>query len=471
MGQKSVILLEFNELCPPLMHRFMRAGHLPNFSRFHAEAQVHQTVADEVAPNLDPWIQWITLHSGVPYKTHKIHDLADGHRLKAKNVWDLVSDAGGEVWVCGSMNLNYRSPINGWVLPDPWTTKVAPTPAEVEPYFKFVAANVTEYMSDKVPLTQLDKARFIAFMVRHGLSFATTKAIVRQLAGERVDRKSYWKRAVILDKLQMDLFRWRYERARPQFSTFFLNSTAHFQHLYWRNLEPELFKMKPSQEDQAAYGDAILLGYRQMDGLLGQFMDLAGRDATLVFATAFSQQPFLSYEDVGGKTPYRPRDFAAFLNALGVTDPAQASPVMTHQFHLDFANEEQAKRAEAAIAALRYDDKPAMAVQRDGAKLFAWCTVYSRVPRDAVLRVDGSTRALPFYELFYHIDLVKSGMHHPDGMLWIRTPERSHAVHSAKVPIVDVAPTLCSLLGIAPAPTMEGRALRAENAPLGEARA
>ena len=35
-------------------------------------------------------------------------------------------------------------------------------------------------------------------------------------------------------------------------------------------------------------------------------MDLAGDDTTLVFLTALSQQPCLKYEDIGGKTMYRP---------------------------------------------------------------------------------------------------------------------------------------------------------------------
>jgi hypothetical protein len=457
MKAGSVILLEFNELCPQLMQKFMRAGHLPHFSRFYGESHVHTTVADEVAPNLDPWIQWITVHSGVPYKTHKIQDLGDGHKLAAKNVWDLVSDAGDDVWVCGSMNLSYKAPIKGWVLPDPWTTKTPPTPSSLATYFNFVSANVTEYTSGKVPLSKLEQAKFIAFMASHGLSVRTTTAIVKQLLAERIDRKSAWKRAVILDKLQMDVFASHWRRARPRFSTFFLNSTAHFQHLYWRNMEPEHFKVKPAPGDQAVYQDAILFGYKEMDGLLGQFIELAGTDTTLVFSTAFSQQPFLAYEDAGGKTPYRPRDFDKFLAAIGITAPAKASPVMTHQFHLDFANEAEAMKAAAVLAALRYEGKQAMMVERDGAKIFGGCQVYSRVPADAVLTVEGSTKTHSFYELLYHIDLVKSGMHHPDGMFWIRTPERTHTIEPKKVPLVDVAPTLCKLLGIAQPSTMVGK--------------
>jgi hypothetical protein len=454
MRDRSVVLLEFNELCPPFMKKFMEAGELPNFSRFHEEAIVATTVADEVAPFLDPWIQWITVHSGVPYKRHGIRDLGDGHLLDAPNVWDLVSARGGRSLVCGSMNVSRQPGLKGWFVPDPWTTKVPPQPDEVMPYFRFVQANVTEYTSDKIPLGPADYAKFLAFMATHGLSLRTLRAIAKQLAWERVDKKQHWRRAVILDKLQIDLFKWVWKRERPNFASFFLNSTAHFQHLYWRHMEPSHFKVKPEPKDRAVYRDAILFGYQEMDRLIGEVVDFVGPDTTIVFATAFSQQPFLAYEDVGGKTPYRPIDFEKLLKEVGVTTRAKASPVMAHQFHLDFATGEAAKDALEKLSVLKYDGKPLLIVERNGPKLFAWCIVYGKVPSGAM--ITQGDRSIPFYDLFYRIDLVKSGMHHPDGMFWVRTPDHRHSVIADKVPLVDVAPTLCRLLGIEPPGTMVG---------------
>ena len=269
--------MEFNELSPVLMEKFIDAGKLPNFKRFHDESQVFTTEADAPAPDLEPWIQWVTVHSGIPYAEHQIHHLGDGHKLE-DTIWDLLSDAGKSVWVCGSMNINYETPINGWVLPDPWVTKVSPTPDEVlDPYYRFVSANVQEHTSGNVHLTRSDQLAFLRFMATHGLRPATVAAIVGQLARER-RADIGWKRAVMLDRLQFDLFRRHYKRARPDFSTFFLNSTAHYQHLYWRNMEPEHFKVKPDAGEQEVYEEAILFGYEQMDRLLGELLDLAGDD-------------------------------------------------------------------------------------------------------------------------------------------------------------------------------------------------
>jgi hypothetical protein len=39
-------------------------------------------------------------------------------------------------------------------------------------------------------------------------------------------------------------------------------------------------------------------------------------------------------------------------------------------------------------------------------------------------------------------------MHHPEGLLWIRTPERVHASHDERLPLTEVFPRLLELLGV-----------------------
>ena len=454
-----LILLEFNELSPPVIQKLMAAGELPNFKRFHDESDVYETEADELAPNLEPWIQWITVHSGIPYRAHRIQRLGDGHKLSEPNLWDFVSDRGGSVWVCGSMNINYREPINGWVLPDPWVTEVRPHPEdELRPYCRFVSANVQEHTREQAPLSKSESVEFVTFMARHGLSPATAAAIVRQIASERRSN-TRWRRPVILDRLQFDLFRWHWKRAKPVFSTFFLNSTAHYQHIYWRHMDPESFEIKPDPAERAIYEDAIPYGYRQMDRMCARFMDLADDDTTLVLLTALSQEPCLKYEEVGGKMMYRPKDFGRFLEAVGIREPAESAPVMAEEFHLDFATEDAARDAEGKLAAIRYRGEPAMRVERRGNNIFGACGIVEQVEPDAVLQLDGGGRTVPFLDLFYQLDLVKSGIHHPDGLMWIRTPARSHSVNREKVPLVSVAPTMLRLLDIERPSQMKGEPL------------
>src|SRR5215203_5403754 len=77
-----VLLLEFNELSPTLIKQFIADGRLPNFARMRNESQTFITDAEEAAPNLEPWIQWVTVHSGLTYDEHGVFRLGEGSKLK-----------------------------------------------------------------------------------------------------------------------------------------------------------------------------------------------------------------------------------------------------------------------------------------------------------------------------------------------------------------------------------------------------
>ena len=455
MPTPKVILLEFNELCPDLMDQFIQQGKLPNFKKMRGESHVYMTDAEEQSPYLEPWIQWVTVHCGEPYSEHKVFHLGDGPKLETPCIWDILSKAGHKVAVCGSMNVRYDKPINGYVLPDPWTTGAEPYPDSLLPYAKFIQINVQEHSNQDMRLSRSDQLKFLTFMQTHGLSVATISSIIRQLMSEK-GGKNRWKRAAILDKLQFDLFRSYYKKLSPSFSTFFLNSTAHMQHTYWRNLQPELFKIKPSQEEQDEFAAAILFGYQQMDDLVGRFLDLTDDDTILIFSTALSQQPCLIYEEKGGKVLFRPRDFDRVLKFAGINAHYTISPVMAEQFYIYFDSEQEAAESMRKLAGLQVDGKPALLLSREGSAIFAGCGLFTDQSKNAVLNIADSEQSAPFFDLFYKIEGMKSGMHHPDGMLWVRTPERKQTMHAGKVPLTTIAPTILDMFGVAAPDYMKG---------------
>ena len=103
-GQASVILLEFNELTPSLMTRFMNEGVIPNFKRLRDQLLVFTTDAQESVDNLEPWIQWVTVHTGLSAKEHGIRQLGQAEELKWKALTQLLSEAKRRVLIFGSMN-------------------------------------------------------------------------------------------------------------------------------------------------------------------------------------------------------------------------------------------------------------------------------------------------------------------------------------------------------------------------------
>jgi hypothetical protein len=457
--QNKLIILELNELTPRLMSQFIDEGVLPNFARLRRESATYVTDAGEDAPYLEPWIQWVTAHQGVPLSQHQVVNLGDATKSTAPSIWEVVSDNGYAVWVCGSMNAAYKSNIRGLVLPDPWSVRVRPSDPELAPYFDFVRANVLEYTRDRLDLGWRQYARFAWFMIRHGLSFATVMLAARQLLSERFGQTK-WRRATILDRLQFDVFRHYYRKLKPALSTFFVNSTAHFQHVYWRNFEPGHFALKPTEADQGSYGNAVRHGYRCMDDILGMVLAMAGDDATIVFATALSQQPCLTYESVGGKIFHKPHSIPTLLKFAGI-DPisCSAEPVMSEEFHLRFASDAVAGEARARLLELCIGGERLMNVAHDGSSLMAGCRIFHDVRPGELIGGPGGTAS--FETLFYDVDTTKSGMHHRDGMLWIRQPRgTTHSGESDRVPLESLAPTFLSLLNVAPTSLMKAPVLR-----------
>ncbi len=449
----SVLVLEFNELCSRLIDRFIGEGVLPNFARLRSESITAITDAEETHPFLEPWIQWVTVHTGLPYAEHKCFELNDGGKFRSPRIWDRVLDAGGKIWICGSMNAGVAAPtIDGYVLPDPWATEVKAMPAAFfEPYTRLVRAYVQEHSSGKPNIGKADILHFARFMIANGLSARTVWRTLRQLAGE-LGKPIKWRRASILDSLQWDVFKNIYRSERPALSTFFLNSTAHFQHFHWREMEPELFTVLPSADQMQTYGETISYGYQQMDRLVGEAMALVGPDTSIVLCTALSQKPMLTHEDDGGRQIFRHHDHEALLRFAGVTGRYVYAPVMSQQFILNFDDEADAIAAADRIGEMRLSDgQPLMLARRNGTQVLSGALVDRPPAADAHITTGASTETLKFRDCFYPLEALRSGMHDPAGVLWVRTPSRAHVRIERPVSLLEVAPTLLALAGVDPA--------------------
>lgn len=443
MNSPDVILVEFNELSPSLLQRFMRTASLPNFKRFYESSTVYTTDAQEEYQFLEPWIQWLSIHSGVPFREHNVFHLGDGRQFKNKCLAELLSDKGIRVGIFGSMNQNYRE-LNGYVLADPWDKEQFYHPSWLRPFYSVISNHVQD-SSKNGPVSKTDAVRLAAFMLQHGLRAETVSAILKQLLAERKDSALTWRRAVLLDRLQYDLFRHLNSKFNVQFATFFSNSTAHFQHAYWRSMEPDKFEIPPPEDEHQSLKDAILYGYRAMDRLVGQMVK-DYPSTLLILCTGLSQEAWPDTKDIS----YRPKDFKALLDYAGVPASAVPKPVMAAQFQVDCENVETALVAEQRLKELSVDGEGVMSVNRNGTSLFVGPRLnrYDSAVLDRPLAKSSSNGMCRFGDLFYKLPISKTGRHHPDGVLWIRNGH--HRVVQEKVPTTAIAPTILSRFNVRP---------------------
>lgn len=450
MAAQPIILVEFNELCPALIDRWIASGDLPNFARLREVSTVCITQADELhAPYLEPWIQWYSLHTGVPFQEHRVFRLSEGASRAYPSIWDLLIADGRRVMNFSSMNCREFRADGSIFLPDPWNDEQRAFPSELEVFRRFLAKAVQEQVG--TPWSAREIARVAVFLIGNGIRPATVLAGIKQFVMEKLSSvPTRWRRVQILDLILLDVFLHLYRTRRPDFATYFSNSTAHLQHAYWRFLEPERFSEPVSEDDAKAYSDAIKFGYVAMDIQLGRIM-CAAREAgaRVMFATALSQQAYVNYEGRGGRHYYRPTNLAALLERLGVK-PQAIQPVMAHQYILTFASVEQRQDAEIKLARPTVNGKQLFDVA-DGetpAKLIFGSQVYTPLAPDTKISLKGDQAQAtePFFAHFRELDATKSGCHHPEGCFWMQTGAfREVGEH---VSILDIAPTILTHFGV-----------------------
>jgi hypothetical protein len=100
-----------------------------------------------------------------------------------------------------------------------------------------------------------------------------------------------------------------------------------------------------------------------------------------------------------------------------------------------------------------------LSVERRGKELFCGIQIHTSVPSQAEVHVRGSDRTAPFYKILYRAEGLKSGMHHPDGILWIRLQRKDHRMNEQKVPLLSLAPTLLDLFSVSAPDYMQGESL------------
>ncbi len=441
MSSRKIVVLEFNELCPSLLARWMGEGKLPNFKRFHDASQVVTGQADVKEQQfLEPWIQWYSMHTGLDYYTHQVFNLTDGPAAGHTDTWHALLDGGLTVGNFGGMNAGRFEAPGSFYVPDPWCTTEAPSPAKLADFHGFIASKVQDNTQSGAPNPNASPVRFLSFLLGHGLSLESVLAIGRQLASETRGQTA-WKRASLLDQLQTDVFLHTWRRGRPDFASIFMNSTAHFQHAY--------FHLIDDPQADPVHHEAVFFGYRSMDRFLARLVPaIEAEGAMPVLVSALSQQ----MNPDGGSKYYRPRDCAALLSSVGV-NPRALLPVMAHQFSAQFDSAEEAAEARRRIEGItlhgrpifQFGDSPAGSLYFDNG-------IRSTVPEGTRITVTTGNAAQEFdyHQVFLLIPHTKSGIHHPDSVMWFKTGQ--HRVHAERASILDMFPTLLDYYGVPMAP-------------------
>jgi len=419
---KRLILLELNEINFDLVQQYLAADvtRFPALRKLLSGAHI-RTTCENKYEELEPWIQWASVHTSKTYVEHGVFRLGDMVGSDVPQIFEQLEQAGYKVGAISAMNAENRLKQPAYFIPDPWTQ----TPADSSWWSQSLGQAVAQAVNDNAQARITLKS---AMQVALGLlRFARVGHYGKYFSLIAASRRKPWLKALVLDLLLHDVHWGMFNTKRPNFSTLFLNAGAHIQHHYFFNAEP-LRKNAHSKNPAwyvAEHEDPLADVLSLYDMIVGEYF--ARTDTDVVMATGLAQRP---YDRV--KFYYRLNDHADFLRGLGITFSG-VFPRMTRDFLIEFENVQQALAAQHVLASVRVDadDAPLFGeIDNRGNSLFVTLTYPNEITAATRYRV--SDRRLPLLPEVSFV-AIKNGMHQEEGFAFFSSgiapyapPDRAH---------------------------------------------
>jgi hypothetical protein len=401
-----MLLIELNEFNRDLLQRLSARHGLENIARVLGWNHAVTWTSDEYDTGfLEPWVQWVSVHTGVPSSRHHVKNLGDVPNLAEDQIWERWSRRSVSSVVWGVMNGNRRdaSACKAFI-PDPWTFAEDAWP----PKYQGLIA-LPRYLAKNY----LDFSKLTA--ARKGVDLVRT--LVRSTKGSdfRDGLRIFWRGLrqfgptnavfiIFFEYLSAMAFIRSVEEDRPQAAIIFINMLAHVQHHYW-------------QTGDGSDCPQIAFAAFAVDEILGKLLTRCGSkigDNRVVLMNALSQTCTIE------EPPwilYRPNNHVALVAFLGVK-ATRVEPLMTYDAHVFFANQEDAAAGTAILEGARIEGKPLFYVEPDAhdpLKLFYRVAMTDPVGSDAEFIY--RNKAARFAEYFTAI-VQRTGKHNQNGDLF-----------------------------------------------------
>jgi len=402
--KKKLIFIELNEINFDVVSSYIKRGKkLPGFNKLISNGIITTNAEDEYK-NIEPWIQWPSVHTGKTFKEHKVFRLGDFVNSSENQFFEKVEDAGFSVGAISPMNATNKMHNPAYFIPDPWTK----TPCDRSFFSKSISNAISQSVNDnsqsKLTLkTIVNLVLAFVALVKPARFIPMFKFAIRSIGKP-------WRKALFLDMLLYEIHKTLHKRKNPNFSILFLNAGAHIQHHYFFNSividSPEL--KNPPWYIKNTY-DPIFEMLKVYDEMLLDLLRLSGTE--IIIATGLSQKPFSHL-----KFYYRFKNHSLFLKEFGIKF-ANVTPRMTRDFLISFTSEEEALLAEQQLSNILVDNKVKLFAEIDnrGKEIFVVLTYPFEITSNTI--VSDSKKTVSLQDLVTFV-AIKNGEHQSKGFAY-----------------------------------------------------
>ena len=223
---QQLLFLELNEINFDYVDAYVGRGGLPHLGRLARDSGVARTVSEQRYEDLEPWIQWVTAHTGLPLAEHGVFRLGDIVKKDLPQIWEQLEGRGLSVGAISPMNAKNRLRDPAFFVPDPWTS----TPPSATPRLAALYAGIAQAVNENAQSRV--SARSLAGLAAGFAAYARPANYTTYLKLTAMSRGRPWRKALVLDLLLADVFLREVRRTKPDFASLFLNAGAHVQHHY-----------------------------------------------------------------------------------------------------------------------------------------------------------------------------------------------------------------------------------------------
>lgn len=409
-NNKNLIVLELNELNFDIAKKYLAKHSLPGFEELFNSFNHIETYAESRYEELEPWIQWVSAHSGKTYSEHKIFRLGDGVNLEAPLVFEKLERQGLKVGAISPMNARNNLSNPAYFIPDPWTKTDSDRTSFSKKLTRMLIQTVNDNSQEKISresIFTILEATIRSFNPTG--TFELLKLILNS-------KGKHWKKALVLDQLIHLVHLHLYKKHKPDVSFVFLNAGAHIQHHYLFN-SPHIDKSDETQKNPDWYvsplEDPTLDLLFSYDKIIQRYIKMSKTGTKLLISTGLTQIP---YDKV--KYYYRLKDHAAFLKKIGI-QATNIFPRMTRDFEATFDTEADAYKALEILSkvSMRSDSQLLFSeIESRGKSLFVTLTYPNEIKEsDTVIYNKGVIN--DFYSDVVFV-AIKNGMHSGKGFIF-----------------------------------------------------
>jgi hypothetical protein len=396
---RKLILFELNEINFDLVQEYTSLGKFKKNSAFFKifAGNFIKTSSENNYEELEPWIQWVSVHTGQRFKDHKVFRLGEIERYERPQIFEKIEKKGYSVGCISPINAANRLEKPAYFIPDPWTN----TKSDGTFWGNTLSSVIKQVVNDNSQSKITTKNYF--YIVLSILRFARLINYKKYIQLAIRSIKYSWNKALFLDLLLHDIHLSLFERHGNNFSTIFLNAGAHIQHHYFFNsiICRSALKNPPSYAPPDA--DPIYDMLQLYDHILSSYLEM--NEVELIIATGLSQKPYDRK-----KFYYRLKNHDDFMRQLGIKFD-RIQPRMTRDFLVEFNSPTSAKLAEDALSKILVlpDGLPLFGkIENLGKDLFITLTFPNEITKDCYIYLNHQKIFLTENLAFV---AIKNGMH------------------------------------------------------------